>query len=202
MARDRRNQTKPGKNKTQDSSRLPATRQESLSAAFGRILMLGVASLFILRLFYIVERLARRAGRQQFKPTTPLTLRKRLLAALGNPATATLVNLLIAACTLYGTAHIVRPTTATPTPDATGKPLKKAPALPAMKVVDYDGSAVTVPAIWPVYDLSKDPHQCVRYDVHAVYLGTPGANQNCPANLIGETSTISIDSSGKVTSTA
>jgi hypothetical protein len=32
----------------------------------------------------------------------------------------------------------------------------------------------------------------VRYDVNAVYLGTPGANQNCPAHAIGKADTLSI----------
>src|SRR5207248_378878 len=36
------------------------------------------------------------------------------------------------------------------------------------------------------------PDRCVRYDVNAVYLGTPGANQDCPAGLVGRADTISI----------
>jgi hypothetical protein len=60
------------------------------------------------------------------------------------------------------------------------------------KTVKYDGYQATVPDNWPVYNLDKDPHQCVRYDINAVYLGTPGTNQNCPANLIGRADTISI----------
>jgi len=49
-------------------------------------------------------------------------------------------------------------------------------AAPAMKTVEYGGYAIRVPATWPVYLLNKDPEQCVRYDVNAVYLGTPGPN--------------------------
>jgi hypothetical protein len=66
------------------------------------------------------------------------------------------------------------------------------PAAPAVKSVTYSGYAVSVPAAWPVYNLSKDPGQCVRYDVNAVYLGTPGPDQNCPPHLVGRADTVSI----------
>jgi len=49
-----------------------------------------------------------------------------------------------------------------------------------------------VPRSWPVYDLGRDPSTCVRFDRHAVYLGSPGANQACPAHLIGRTETIAL----------
>jgi len=65
-------------------------------------------------------------------------------------------------------------------------------AAPAMKTVQYRGYAIRVPASWPVYSLSEDPSQCVRYDVNAVYLGTPGPNQNCPAHVVGRADTVSI----------
>ena len=67
------------------------------------------------------------------------------------------------------------------------------PGKPATKIVTYDGYAVSVPASWPVYHLDKDTHRCVRYDVHAVYLGTGGPDQNCPAGLIGRVDTLSIE---------
>ena len=63
---------------------------------------------------------------------------------------------------------------------------------PAMKTVEYRGYAIRVPATWPVYSLSKDPRRCVRYDVNAVYLGTPGPDPNCPAHVVGRADTISI----------
>jgi glycoside hydrolase-like protein len=65
-------------------------------------------------------------------------------------------------------------------------------AAPAMKTVEYRGYAIRVPATWPVYSLSKDPSQCVRYDVNAVYLGTPGPNPDCPAHVVGRADTVSI----------
>jgi Domain of unknown function (DUF1906) len=65
-------------------------------------------------------------------------------------------------------------------------------AAPAMKTVEYRGYAIRVPATWPVYSLSKDPSQCVRYDVNAVYLGPPGPNPDCPAHVVGRADTVSI----------
>jgi len=60
------------------------------------------------------------------------------------------------------------------------------------KTISYDGIEVSVPARWPVYWLKKDPNKCVSYDQNAVYVGTPGVNQACPAGLIGRDDTISI----------
>jgi hypothetical protein len=65
-------------------------------------------------------------------------------------------------------------------------------AAPAMKTVEYRGYAIRVPATWPVYSLSQDPSRCVRYDVNAVYLGTPGPNPDCPAHVVGRADTVSI----------
>jgi len=62
----------------------------------------------------------------------------------------------------------------------------------ATKTVVYDGLEVTVPVSWPVYRLDQSPSTCVRYDMHAVYLGVPGVNQRCPAHLVGRTETVSI----------
>ena len=69
---------------------------------------------------------------------------------------------------------------------------------PASKLttIDYDGYSITVPASWPVFHLDTDPGQCVRYDINAVYLGNPGANQNCPSTLIGRVQTITITDVG------
>jgi hypothetical protein len=64
------------------------------------------------------------------------------------------------------------------------------------KVVRFAGYTIKVPASWPVYRLDRDPSRCVRYDRHAVYLGQPGANQQCPAHLVGRAATISIQATG------
>ena len=62
----------------------------------------------------------------------------------------------------------------------------------AMKTVVYHGYEFQVPASWPVHRLDQHPTTCVRYDVHAVYLGTPGADMQCPAGLVGRTQTVSV----------
>jgi GTP-binding protein len=82
-------------------------------------------------------------------------------------------------------------------PAKSAKPAKPAkPAgravKPGTRIVTFGGYTVRVPANWPVYNLEKDPSRCVRYDVHAVYLGTPGPNQNCPPHVVGRVDTISI----------
>jgi hypothetical protein len=64
------------------------------------------------------------------------------------------------------------------------------------RVVSYHGYQVTVPASWPVYNLATDPTRCVLFDQHAVYLGTPGAGQRCPARAYGRTDALLIQPSG------
>jgi hypothetical protein len=61
-----------------------------------------------------------------------------------------------------------------------------------MKTVAYRGYEFQVPESWPVYRLDQHPATCVRYDVHAVYLGTPGVSMRCPAGLVGRTQTVSV----------
>lgn len=51
----------------------------------------------------------------------------------------------------------------------------------APQQVSYLGHSFTVPAGWSVVDLSKSPQTCVRFDVHALYLGTPSSEQKCGA---------------------
>jgi hypothetical protein len=59
--------------------------------------------------------------------------------------------------------------------------------------VVYHGYSLTVPSSWPVYELAKAPHTCVRFDRHAVYLGVPGAEQRCPAQAVGRTEAILVE---------
>lgn len=67
-------------------------------------------------------------------------------------------------------------------------------AAPAMaRTVHFGGRAVDVPRGWPVLRLAQHPHACVRLDRRAVYLGTPGANQRCPATAIGRQRAILIE---------
>jgi hypothetical protein len=56
-----------------------------------------------------------------------------------------------------------------------------------LRTITYGGLSVTVPAAWPVIDLARTPRACVRVDRHAVYLGTPAPDQNCPARIQGHT---------------
>ena len=65
-----------------------------------------------------------------------------------------------------------------------------------LKTIEYDGYSIEVPSSWQVFHLDADPSQCIRYDINAVYLGNPGANQNCPSNLIGRAQTITITDAG------
>lgn len=48
-----------------------------------------------------------------------------------------------------------------------------------LKQVSYLGYRFEVPRTWPVVNLSADPRACVRFDKHAIYLGTPGASEDC-----------------------
>ncbi|MBO0767793.1 MAG: DUF1906 domain-containing protein, partial [Solirubrobacterales bacterium] len=65
-----------------------------------------------------------------------------------------------------------------------------ASAQAATKLVRYRGVSVRVPASWPVYSSART---CVRFDRHAVYLGSPSAGQNCPTRpAIGRTESILI----------
>jgi hypothetical protein len=74
----------------------------------------------------------------------------------------------------------------------TGSAARTKVATAALKTVVYDGYELKVPASWPVYRLDENPATCVRYDVQAVYLGTPGANMSCPAGVAGRAQTVSV----------
>ncbi|MDX6744673.1 DUF1906 domain-containing protein [Actinocorallia sp. A-T 12471] len=77
-------------------------------------------------------------------------------------------------------------TAMTPGPDATALP--DAPA----RTVEYGGLRITVPKGWPVYRLDGDQRRCVRFDEHAVYLGTPSKEPDCPARVVGRTEAIHV----------
>jgi hypothetical protein len=65
-----------------------------------------------------------------------------------------------------------------------------APAAATTKIVSYRGERLTVPGTWPVYRLARTPGTCVRFNRHAVYLGTPSTDQRCPAHAAGRTEAI------------
>jgi Rv2525c-like, glycoside hydrolase-like domain len=54
----------------------------------------------------------------------------------------------------------------------------------SFKEVSFLGYRTWIPASWNVIDLGSAPNACVRFDRHAVYLGTPGSAETCPAHLI------------------
>lgn len=56
-----------------------------------------------------------------------------------------------------------------------------------VRTLSYRGYTLRAPASWPVFNLIRAPSTCVRFDRHAVYLGTPGAHQRCPAHALGRT---------------
>jgi hypothetical protein len=68
---------------------------------------------------------------------------------------------------------------------------------PGAQLVRYHGYEIQVPASWPVYHLAADPTRCVLFSSHAVYLGTPGPDQRCPANAVGRTSAVLIQPAGR-----
>jgi hypothetical protein len=71
------------------------------------------------------------------------------------------------------------------------------PAQAAVRSVSYHGYVVTVPRAWPIYYLARAPRTCVRFDRHALYLGTPSALQRCPAHLAGRTEAILVEPRAK-----
>jgi glycoside hydrolase-like protein len=66
-----------------------------------------------------------------------------------------------------------------------GRPHAGTTSTAAARTVAYAGRRFQIPADWPVTDLRTDPTACVRFDQHAVYLGTPGPDERCPAQGVG-----------------
>jgi len=69
------------------------------------------------------------------------------------------------------------------------------PSAAAARTISYHGLHVHVPRGWSVYDLARHPHTCVRFDRHAIYLGVPGAAEDCPTSAAGRTDAILIEPS-------
>ena len=65
------------------------------------------------------------------------------------------------------------------------------------KIVTYRGVSASVPASWPVIDLTGRPG-CVRYDVHAVYLGEP-TESTCPSRVVGHVETLQLTTDAQAT---
>lgn len=67
-------------------------------------------------------------------------------------------------------------------------------AAAATHQVTYAGVRVSVPTSWRVVEVAGRTG-CIRYDRHAVYLGTP-ASSDCPSDVVGHLTTVQILSSG------
>ena len=61
------------------------------------------------------------------------------------------------------------------------------------KPVTYRGYEIDVPVSWEVIDLERAPNTCVRFDKHAVYLGHPDVDQDCPAQETGRTEALVLE---------
>src|SRR5262245_22999909 len=64
---------------------------------------------------------------------------------------------------------------------------------PGLRLVTYHGYSFKVPASWRVVDLAQHRRACVRFDRHAVYLGTPSPSQACPSRLLGTTEAMLVE---------
>jgi Rv2525c-like, glycoside hydrolase-like domain len=67
------------------------------------------------------------------------------------------------------------------------------PAHAGAKTIHFRGATAEVPSGWPVIRLDRHPRACVRLDRKAVYVGRPGASQDCPAGAIGRRRAILVD---------
>ncbi len=61
------------------------------------------------------------------------------------------------------------------------------PAVGPVKTVRYLGYHFSVPRSWPVIRNAQNPHGCVRFDQHALYLGPISGAEFCPSWLLGTT---------------
>ncbi|HYZ28856.1 MAG TPA: DUF1906 domain-containing protein [Thermoleophilaceae bacterium] len=61
-----------------------------------------------------------------------------------------------------------------------------------LRAVTYHGFTVRIPSSWPVFRLSGS-RTCVRFNRHALYLGVPAAQQECPAGSVGRSEAILLE---------
>jgi Domain of unknown function (DUF1906) len=65
--------------------------------------------------------------------------------------------------------------------------------LAPVRSIRFGGMVFDVPSDWPVYSLVNEPGRCVRFDVHAVYLGHQGRDASCPSRLVGKTDAVQVE---------
>jgi hypothetical protein len=61
-----------------------------------------------------------------------------------------------------------------------------------LRAVTYHSFTVRIPSSWPVFRLSGS-RTCVRFNRHALYLGVPAAQQQCPAGSVGRSEAILLE---------
>jgi hypothetical protein len=61
-----------------------------------------------------------------------------------------------------------------------------------LRAVTYHGFTVRIPTSWPVFRL-RGSHTCVRFNRHALYLGVPAAQQQCPPGSVGRSEAILLE---------
>lgn len=104
------------------------------------------------------------------------------------PGTATLALAAFVAVAAFGCGS------SGPDVSAPNAPRQAEPAAdPGTQTVQYRDVEFSVPADWPVYDLDADPSTCVRFDTNAVYLGHPGKDMQCPANVFGRADAVLVE---------
>ena len=104
-----------------------------------------------------------------------------------------------AASTRAAGARTARPARLPASARAPGRTRRPGRPGPGLKQVSYRGYKFAVPRAWPVISLADQPHACVRFNRHVVYLGGSGANQDCPSWLIGTTEAMQVAPAGRRT---
>src|SRR3954451_12930958 len=85
---------------------------------------------------------------------------------------------------------------------AAGATAADAGATTDTRAVGYRGYAIHVPSSWPIHRLAQNRSTCVRFDRHAVYLGYPGAEQRCPAHVVGRSTAVLVEPLARAAPTA
>ena len=83
--------------------------------------------------------------------------------------------------------------TATPAAASTAGASSAASSSASARQVSYLGRTFTVPSSWSVVNLAANPEACVRLNVDAVYLGTPGTRQSCPDRAAGRADAVVLE---------
>jgi hypothetical protein len=95
-----------------------------------------------------------------------------------------------------GTAFLVGPGTgADPLGSAVplARPIPPAGTIALARKIRFGHVSLRIPAAWPVISLTASPRTCPRLNRHALYLGTPGPDPSCPAEVLaGKTESVQV----------